>query len=263
MIEFQKDGRLYLLSKAFDTTNLVRHGFTGRQGGVSHGKVHGLNLGFRVGDDPESVRENYRLVAEDLQLPVTQMVLSKQSHTDNIRMVTQADAGKGIFKESDIEDTDGLITNLVGIPLMIFTADCIPLLLLDPVKKVIAAIHAGWRGTVKGIGGKAVTMMQEHFGSNPAHILAAIGPGIGPCCFTFDQKDADVFPQSYITPKTDSKVLIDLWAMNRDQLLLKGLLPHHIDQSGVCTVCHADRYYSYRTHKDRTGRQGAVMMLKP
>lgn len=262
MLEYQREQRLYLQSEQFTNTHLVRHGFTGRTGGVSSGKITGLNLGFRVEDNPQSVKENYRLMAEDLELNLASTVLAKQTHTDNIRIVTKEDAGKGISKESDIEDTDGLMTNLSGIPLVVFSADCVPLLFLDPVKKVIAAVHAGWRGTVKGIGGKAVSMMQEHFGSNPGDILAAIGPSIGPCCFAFDQKDAQVFPDAYLTPQGEGKVLVDIWAMNRDQLLQQGILPEHMDISSICTVCHADRYYSYRTHREHTGRQGAVIMLR-
>lgn len=262
MKHFQVQQRSYLQSELLTETNLVCHGFTGRLGGVSSGKIAGLNLGFRVGDDPTKVQENYRLVAEDLNLHLANMVLAKQTHTDNIRIVNQEDAGKGLLKESDIEDTDGLITNLSGIPLMVFAADCVPILFFDPVCRVIAAVHAGWRGTVKGIGAKAVTLMQTQFGSQPKDILVAIGPSIGPCCFTFDQKDAHVFPAEYLTPQGDDKVLVDIWAMNRDLLLASGIPDANIDLSGVCTVCHADRYYSYRTHKDRTGRQGAVIMLK-
>ena len=254
--------RRYLVSELLCQTGKVCHGFTERLGGVSKGKISGLNLGFRVGDDPNAVRENYRLVAEDLGLNLANMVLSKQTHTDNIRIVTQEDAGKGIVIESDIEDTDGLMTNLPQIPLMVFSADCVPILFFDPVRQVIAAVHAGWRGTIQGIGTKAVTLMQERFGSLPQDILVAIGPSIGPCCFTFSQEDATVFPSAYLTPQENGKVLVDIWSMNQDQLLRLGVPKANIDLSGVCTVCHADRFYSYRTHKEQTGRQGAVIMLK-
>ncbi len=261
MYELQTEDRVYLKSQSF-SDNLVCHGFTGRLGGVSQGNICGLNLGFRVQDDPDSVRENYRLVAEDLSLCYPRIVLAKQTHTDTIRLVTESDAGKGLTVPSDIEDTDGLITNLPNTPLMVFSADCVPLLFLDPEKKVVAAIHAGWRGTVKGIAGKAVSMMETHFGCHPKNILVAIGPSIGPCCLTFDPKDAEVFPSHYLSQGENRKVLVDLWAMNQDQLIDAGILPQHIDQSNVCTVCRADRYYSYRTHKEHTGRQGAVIMLR-
>ncbi len=262
MIEVQKETRLYLQAEAFSEIGLVCHGFTSALGGVSKGKIKGLNLGFRVEDDPESVRENYRLVGEDLGLRLEHTVLAKQTHTDTIRIVTKEDVGKGLFRESDIEDTDGLMTNLSEIPLVVFSADCVPLLFLDPKKKVIAAIHAGWRGTVKGIGKKAVDLMQERFSCDPKDILVAIGPSIGPCCFTFDEKDAGVFPKECCRATDNGKVLVDIWEINRRQLIEKGIQSEHITLAEICTVCHADRFYSYRTHKANTGRQGAVIMLK-
>lgn len=263
MREYQRGDRFYLQSRLLAETGLVAHGFTSRLGGVSAGKVTGLNLGFRVGDDPEAVRRNYALVAADLGLDLNRMALAKQTHTDCIRVVTQADAGKGIARESDIEDTDGLMTQCRGIPLMVFSADCVPLLLLDPVRGAAAAIHAGWRGTVKGIGGKAVRLMGEAFGSRPGDILAAIGPSLGPCCFAFSQEEAGaLFPKAYHAARREDKVYIDLWAMNRDQLAAQGVPLNQIEVAGVCTVCQADRYYSYRAHREHTGRQGAVIMLR-
>ncbi len=262
MKELYQAERLYLQSEPFLATNQISHGFTSRLGGVSHGTIEGLNLGFRVKDNPESVMENYRLVAEDLALPLSRTVLAKQTHTDTLRIVTEEDAGKGISKESDIEDTDGLITNLKNIPLVVFAADCVPILLFDPVREVIAAVHAGWRGTVKEIGKKAVSLMETRFQSNPKDILGAIGPCIGPCCLTFDQKDAMVFPESFVTPQSEDKVLVNLWEMNRTQLRSAGLLEEHIDLSEICTVCHQDAFYSYRSHREHTGRQAAVIMLR-
>jgi len=262
MQTYETNGRLYLMSEPFLASDCVNHGFTSRLGGVSHGKVSGLNLGFRVGDNPDAVMENYRLVAEDLSMNLGNTVLAKQTHTDHIRIVTEADKGKGISKESDIEDTDGLMTNLSGVPLVVFSADCVPILFLDPVQKVIATVHAGWRGTVKGIGKKAVAMMAQQFGSKPENILAAIGPSIGPCCFAFGKEDAAVFPQKYVREIPNDTVLVDIWAMNRDQLLDAGMTDTNIDVSGVCTVCESHRFYSYRTHREQTGRQGAIIMLR-
>ncbi len=257
-----KGERSYLQSAAFSETGKVCHGFTGRLGGVSRGKISGLNLGFRVGDNPDSVQENYRLAAEDLSMPPMRIVAARQTHTDHILVVDEKDAGKGVFRESDIFDTDGLVTACKNLPLMVFAADCVPILLFDPVREVIAAVHSGWRGTVQNIGGKAVKLMETQFGVNPENILAAIGPSIGPCCFTFGKADAEVFPKRYRAPQDAEKVLIDIWAMNRDLLTDAGVLPGHIDCAEVCTVCHQDEYYSYRVHKEHTGRQGAVIMLK-
>ncbi len=262
MRQYKKDNRLYLQSAAFAKTGLVCHGFTCRQGGVSSGKICGLNLGFRVEDHTDSVMENYRLVSCDLEIPLSSMVLARQTHTDHIRIVTKDDAGKGVVRQSDITDTDGLMTDQPGLGLVVFSADCVPILLFDPSRKAIAALHAGWRGTVKEIAKKGASMMCEVYGCNPKDILAAVGPSIGPCCFSFGQDAKDYFPEKYLSPMPSGKFLVDLWQMNYDQLTSQGLLPEHIALSRICTVCHADTFYSYRTHREHTGRQAALIMLK-
>lgn len=258
--EYKCGNRVYLRSTLFPKDR-VSHGFTSAVGGVSRGRINGLNLGFRVDDGEENVRENYRLVAGDLGLTLDMTVLSKQTHTDNIRVVTRADGGKGITRNSDIEDTDGLICNIPNMALVVFTADCIPILLYDERTGAVGAVHSGWRGTVKGIGARAVEMMSREYGSRPEDIKAAIGPGIGPCCFEFGSDAEQYFDKKYLTPKGD-KYLVDIWMMNRDILNGSGVPAENIDLSGVCTVCNSDRYYSYRTHRDKTGRQAAIIMLK-
>lgn len=261
-MEWLKRGeRQYLKSSLMENLDGMIHGFTGKGGGVSCGKITGLNLGFRVEDDPESVMENYRLVAEDLGFPLEMAVLSRQTHTDNIRVVTREDAGKGLVRESDIFDTDGLMTKEKGIPLVVFTADCVPILLCDTKRPAVAAVHAGWRGTVQDIGGKAVRKMQEQFGSDPKDILAVIGPSIGPCHFSFGPEAPEYFPAEFCKPQEDG-YLVDLWAMNKSLLLAQGVLEEHIEVAEVCTVCHAEEFYSYRTHKEHTGRQAAIIMIK-
>ncbi|MBO5364120.1 MAG: peptidoglycan editing factor PgeF [Clostridia bacterium] len=256
------DERLYLQSVPMTECGGIVHGFTCKSGGVSTGKITGLNLGFRVEDDPASVLENYRLVAEDLGFPMESAVLARQTHTDNIRLVTKADAGKGLVRESDIFDTDGLMTEEKGIPLVVFTADCVPILLYDPRHPAVAAIHAGWRGTEQKIGGKAVRMMQERFGSKPEDILVAIGPSIGLCHFAFGEDAPEHFSMEFCKPNPAGGYWVDLWAMNKKQLLSQGILEEHIDIAEICTVCHEDVFYSYRTHREHTGRQAAIIILK-
>ncbi len=263
MIWYQKENRQYLQSDLFCETGIVTHAFTCRKGGVSHGNILGMNLGFRVDDNTESVMENYRLLADDLKIPMESMVLSRQTHTDHIRPVTEDDAGKGVTKPSDIYDTDALITDRTGISLIVFSADCVPILLLDPKRRVIAAVHAGWRGTVKEIAKKTVMLMQTKYQCDPLDIRCAIGPSIGPCCFTFGSEATEIFPPSYCKEMEDGRFLVDIWRMNQDQLLSQGILAEHIDLSNLCTVCHADTFYSYRTHQEHTGRQAAVIMLRP
>lgn len=259
--EVNKDGRSYLRLKKFDELGVI-NGFTRRTGGVSRGKITGFNFGFRVGDDPDDVLMNYKLLAEDMGFDVNRTVCARQQHTDNIRIVSEADCGKGVIVvDSDIRDTDGLITNIPGIPLVVFTADCVPLLFFDPVNRVIAATHAGWRGTAQKIGKKTVGLMKSEFGGKPENIIAAIGPSIGACCFEVDRATAENFDERYRIPKPNDKFHVDLWAVNKDDLLDEGMKPGNIYVSGECTICNSDKYYSYRTHKEHTGRQVAVISL--
>lgn len=253
--------RMYIKSTKLDKFGLT-HGFTSKLGGVSHGKVYGLNLGFRVGDNPDDVVGNYILVSNDLNFNINNAVLSKQTHTDNIRIVTKDDMGKGIVRKSDIEDTDGLITDVADIPLIVFSADCTPILLYDHVNKVAAAVHAGWRGTVKQIAAKCVKTMGSHFNCNPENIFAAIGPCIGECCFEFGSEAKEIFPDKYLSEINNGKFLVDIKEYNKDQLRDCGLPEKNIDVCQICTVCNSDSFYSYRKNKDTTGRQAAIIMIK-
>ena len=128
---------------------------------------------------------------------------------------------------------------------------------------MIAAVHAGWRGTVKEIAKKTVMLMQTKYQCDPLDIRCAIGPSIGPCCFTFGSEATEIFPSSYCKEMEDGRFLVDIWRMNQDQLLSQGIRAEHIDLSNLCTVCHADTFYSYRTHQEHTGRQAAAIMLRP
>lgn len=256
--EYKKEDRVYLKSTILEKA--ACHCFTTKLGGVSKGKIEGLNLGFRVNDDESSVRENYRLIAKDLGINLEKTVLSRQTHTDNIRIVTEADCGKGITRKSDIEDTDGLITNLSGVALVVFSADCTPVLMCDKEAGVVAAVHAGWRGSVKGIVPKCVQIMKESFKSRAENIKVAIGASIGPCCFEFGQEAEEYFAEEYLKKTDEGKYKVDLWKYNTDLLVKEGVNPENIDLSGICTVCHNDRFYSYRAHKEKTGRLGAVIM---
>ena len=239
--EIQKSDRSYIALKKMSDAGFVC-GFSRRSGGASRGKIEGFNFGFRVGDDPESVLKNYRLLADDLGFDLSRAVCARQTHTSNIRIVTSADCGKGIFQvDSDIRDIDGLITNEKGIAL---------------------ASPAGWRGTAQNIGGKTVRLMAEKFGSDPRNIIAAIGPSIGLCCFEVDRGTAENFAEKYRIPKPNDKFHVDLWAANRDMIAAEGVPAENIYISEECTICNSDKYYSYRTHKEHTGRQIAVIAIK-
>lgn len=241
------------------------HGFSTRLGGVSAPPFDTLNLGLSQGDDPACVRENFRRFCAAVGADVDRMVVTHQVHQDDVRIATSADAGKGLDRERDY-DVDGLITNERGLPLVIHSADCIPVLLHDPVKQVIGACHAGWRGTALGIAAKTVREMQRIFGCDPADIRAAIGPAIGQCCF---ETDGDVpaalhaalgdEAEPYIT-WNGRKYHIDLKAINALWLRKSGVT--QIDVSGDCTACRTDLYWSHRKHGGERGSQIAMISLE-
>lgn len=253
--------RCYISDEKTNGIENVRHGFTTAKGGFSEGKINGLNLGFRVGDNPENVMKNYEAVARDLNMPLENMVLSRQTHTDNIRIVTKSDRGKGLIRESDIYDTDGLITNEKMTPLVVFSADCIPVLLSDKNGRAVGAVHAGWRGTAKKIAAKAVSLMEVTYGISPRDIIAAIGPGIGKCCFEAGKEVAGEFDRRFVTDIGNGKYTVDLHGANAALLQEAGVLEDNISVAGMCTKCNCDMFYSYRAHGDKTGRMGALIML--
>jgi YfiH family protein len=271
MVKNSVNGVTFFSFPLLDQTGLVKHGFSSRVGGVSEGQWAELNLGLHNGDEPDRVTENYRRFAEAVGVTADSMVLSAQVHKTNLRKVGAADRGKGIGP-SDIRETDGLYTSEPGVTLVTFYADCVPLLFLDPVKRVIAASHSGWRGTAAEIGKITVQTLQREYGSNPADIMAGIGPSIGPCCFEVGADVAEVFlghqgwaefvsePYQLIADGP-LKYKVDLWRVNRAILISAGLLPEHIDCDPLCTCCHPDLFYSHRRSGAARGSMAALLAL--
>ena len=243
---------------------LVPHGFTTRLGGVSTGALSSLNISFHRGDDDENVVENIRRLGDAVGFDPRKMVLSHQVHSDTIRAVT-ADDCMG-FDHHHYPQCDALITNTPGLCLMVFTADCTPILLHDPVTGAVGAVHAGWRGTALDLAGKTVRAMTEAYGCKAENIRAAIGPNIGFCCF---ETDADVpramvktygdGVQMYIHPQED-KYYVNLKAINA--LSLKNAGVTQIEISDACTVCQHQRFWSHRVTGGLRGSQGAVILCK-
>ena len=193
-IQQRQKGELeYLVFPKLEETGVVEHLFTTRTGGVSNGIYSTMNLSFSRGDDLECVRENYRRIGEVLGTDPEHMVASKQTHTTNIHLVTKADAGNGITRPSVYDDIDGLATDIPGIALVTFYADCVPLYFVDPVHRAIGLAHSGWRGTVAGMGACMVRYMQEHFNSRPEELVAAIGPSICVDCYEVSEEVAEQF----------------------------------------------------------------------
>ncbi len=242
------------------------HAFTTRFGGVSQGIYASLNLGESRGDDPGAVRENYRRLKA--ALGIGKLCFTRQVHGNTVRYVTQADAREPY--DPLPYEADGLVTDVPGLALICFTADCIPLLLHDPVKGVIAAVHAGWRGTVADIAGEGVRAM-ERIGSRPGDIRAAIGPGISACCFETGPQVPEAVTavlgregQAYIRDpgRGGEKYYVDLKGVNRALLIRAGVRPENIAVSGVCTVCQKETFWSHRATAGKRGVQGAVIALR-
>lgn len=267
-IQQRQQGELeYLVFPKLEETGVVEHLFTTRTGGVSSGIYSTMNLSFSRGDDPECVRENYRRIGEVLGTDPEHMVASKQTHTTNIRLVTEADLGNGITGPSAYDDVDGLATDIPGIALVTFYADCVPLYFVDPVKKAIGLAHSGWRGTVAGMGACMVQFMREHFHSDPKDLIVAIGPSICVDCYEVSEEVAEQFreefPEDVLQPgKADGKYQLDLWKANESILLKAGIRLEHLTVTDVCT-CHNPEYlFSHRASHGQRGNLAAFLMLK-
>ena len=186
-----KDGLTYLTFPVLDGAENVRHLFSTRKGGVSRGIYESMNLSFHRGDDAENVLENFRRIAALFDSTPDKIVCAKQTHTTNIRRVTKVDAGKGVTKEPDYEEIDGLITNEPGLILCTSFADCVPLYFVDPKKQAIGLAHSGWRGTVNRMGARMIEEMKRQFGSNPGDLLVAVGPSICADCYEVGEEVTD------------------------------------------------------------------------
>lgn len=246
-----------------------RHGISTKHGGCSLGQYASLNLGLHVEDEAEKVIANRRIFCEALGMDSEKTTTCQQVHGSNVAVITEKQAGAGFLDFSQsIPDTDALITNVPGVPLMLFFADCTPILLADPVHKAVGLAHGGWKGTFGSIVAKAVEAMQDNYGSRPEDILAAIGPSIGSCCYQIGDDLAEKFRakfpefQAEILSCPEGNIHLDLQRTNTLQLLQAGLKPEHIENAHVCTCCHSEQFFSYRADKGKTGRIAAIISVK-
>ena len=244
----------------------ARHCFTTRYGGVSSGSLSSLNLGENRGDDPANVIENYRRLGEATGIATHHMAFTRQVHGNEVRVVTEDDVHT--LMGGVPYDADGIVTNIPGLAIIAFTADCVPLLLHDPVHKVAGAVHCGWRSTVADIMANAVGRMVE-LGGEPAVMQAAIGPAIGYCCFEVGSEVPEavyaLLPDDHEglvrAGEKDGKFYVDLREAIARRLVQLGLKREHILISDECTVCCHDKYWSHRYTKGNRGSQGALIML--
>jgi polyphenol oxidase len=250
--------------------NEIDHFVTGRQGGYSKGPFESLNTGFHVGDSDWNVLQNRKKLARVLGVDLSQFTLANQTHSRNVAIIDKCKKSKGSAGiETAIENTDALLCNTRGIFICVQVADCVPILLYDPVKHVIGAIHAGWRGTLKKITAFTIRQMADTFESKPSDIIAGIGPSNGPCCY---EVGADVKSEAIqslgitksilVASETEGKYFFDQWRANYDQLLESGLKAENIEISGICTQTHSVDFFSSRAGSGVTGRFIAGIKLK-
>lgn len=237
----------------------LRHGVFTRLGGVSAPPFATLNTGHTVGDDLPAVAENHRRICGALDVDVASIASGYQVHGADVALIGPQDRG-GVRPSTDV-----LLTNQPGIPLMQRFADCTPLVLYDPVHRVLGLAHAGWRGTVLGVALEAVRAMVQAFGSRLADIIAGVGPSIGPCCYEIGPQVAtqvrDAFPEGdrWLLPQASGAIHLDLWAANREQLAAAGV--GQVEVAGLCTACHTEEFFSHRAEGGRTGRFGVMAAL--
>jgi YfiH family protein len=262
----------YLTFPVLSKIPFLRHGFSTRLGGVSSGIFSSMNFGYDSGpyrDDPANIQENFRRMAGSIGVDPSSFVISRQVHKTNIRIVDENDRGKGLYRPTDYEEIDGLITNKPNITLVTKYADCVPLYFVDLKNRAIGLTHSGWRGTVKKIGKITVEAMQKSFGSDPKELIAVVGPSICAECYEIGEEVADefrkAFPEDYrkgiLTSKENGKYQCDLWAANRTVLTEAGLSPENIHVSGVCTCCNSDLLFSHRKSQGQRGSLAAFLAI--
>lgn len=264
------DGGIPLLKfHLFDSLQMVDYGITTRSGGVSQGIFSTLNLSYTRGDDKTAVDENYHRTAVSLHADASDFVLTDQTHTVHVRKVTRADRGKGIIRERDYQDVDGLITNEPDLVLAAFFADCVPLLFIDPVHRAVGVSHSGWRGTVARMGRETICAMQNAYGSRPQELYCAIGPSVCQDCYEVSadvaERFLEEFPQagsSLCRPGALGKFQLDLWKANALVLLEAGVLKEHLAVTNICTCCNPGLLFSHRASRGKRGNFGAFIRLR-
>lgn len=224
------------------------------------------NLSLSNAEKKNDVIENRKLLAKEIGIPFESLVFAKQTHSNKITIVNKGDCGKGLFEyDSAVDDTDALITKQGNVCVVVLVADCVPVLLFDKRKKIIAAIHAGWKGLSQKIISKTIQRMNKEFGSIAADIIAGIGPSIGNCHFEVQYDVFGQFKEAFgknnkALIRRDGKLFINLWEINKQQLLKEGVIKQNIEVVGNCTVCENDKFFSAR--KGDKGRVAVGVMLK-
>jgi hypothetical protein len=247
----------------------IRHFVSTRTGGFSNPPYNSLNLALHVGDDPDKVLKNRKRLAQAIGISLDQFTIAKQVHSGTVTIISEATKGRGSTNQEDaVEATDAMVTDVPGICLIILVADCVPMLFFDPARNVIAAAHAGWRGTLQFIALHTVRAMEKEFGCSPHDILVGMGPSIGSCCYEVGPeviaqvKTVLSSRQEYIRRESkDGKGYFDLKKANGDQLFEAGIRRENIETANQCTSHNAHIFFSYRHQHGETGRFGAGICM--
>lgn len=264
-MQIKRAGRIHYLAAEFDGQPCSVQGFTTRHEGVSRPPYNSLNLGTGTLDQPHNVEGNRSLLMRAFDVPPEGLLTVRQVHGNDILVI---DAPNEDVSHFLTVESDAIITNQPGIMIGVCVADCVPLLLLDPERRVIAAVHAGWQGTASRLVAKTVKAMQAHFGCDPASLMAAIGPCIMPCCYEVDGPVRQAFLQGDLPWETFAeengagKWKLDLAAANRGLLAAAGVPASAIRTAEMCVCCQRELFFSYRRDKGETGRQMGFIMLK-
>ena len=267
--EITKDGVTWLSFPALEESGLVKHAFSTRMGGVSKEPYSTMNFSFTRGDDPEDVKENYRRMAKALGVDVDRMVLTWQTHTTNVRVVSEQDFGKGVVRDRDYRDVDGLITNIPGVTLVTFFADCVPLYFLDKKNQAIGLSHSGWRGTVNRMGAVTLEAMKKEFGTMPEDVIACVGPSNCQDCYEVGPEVIEQFQAAFdkkhheklFYAKPNGKYQLNLWEANRIILKEAGVPEENISVTDICTHCNPELLFSHRRAAEKRGNLCAFLSL--
>ncbi|OLZ09792.1 peptidoglycan editing factor PgeF [Sulfobacillus thermosulfidooxidans] len=251
---------------SWQVTEGIQAIFTTRQGGVSFSPFDTLNISFNVGDLPSAVMENRRRVLADIDHDLSQLVMAEQVHHNQVAWVAPHDAGAGAMaSRTALPGLDGLLTHSDRVVLGMGFADCVPIFIAVPQDHVVGLLHAGWRGTVRGVQRQAIELLKEE-GIDLRQIHIGIGPSIGPCCYEVDERVANEFRAQMggdapLVATRAGHYLLDLWEANRQQLVELGIPNANIDISRWCTACHGDQFFSYRRDHGHTGRMGGFICM--
>lgn len=275
-LQSAKGPSLFLLSEWNARHERLTAGFTGRDGGVSTAPWSSLNMGLHVGDLDESVIANRRLLADAVDWPFEAWTCAEQVHGNRVYQVAEADRGKGRASLTDVlKDCDAIMTDVPGVLLASFYADCVPLYFYDPEHDAIALAHAGWKGTVQQIAAETIQAMVNAYGSEPQALLAAIGPSIGGCCYEVDGPVINQVQQllaglglqgeaaePMLKLSDNGKANLDLKEINRQIMIKAGILPIRIELTEYCTGCRRDLFFSHRKECGLTGRMASWIGIR-